>query len=78
MEETTKFPSSHIRKNRKEMGKRYLAGAYPSAEKLLPAFLLNLLPTAAVNASAREAMRNGEKLSVKEIPYISVELSDVK
>lgn len=60
------------------MEKRYLAGTYPSVEKLLPAFLLNLLPTAAVNASLRETTRNGEKLSVKEIPYISVELSDVK
>lgn len=43
------------------MGKRYLAGKYLSVEILLLAFLLNLLPAGAVNASARETMRNGEK-----------------
>lgn len=43
------------------MGKRYLSGKYLSIEKLLPAFLLNLLPAVAVNASARETTRNGEK-----------------
>jgi len=51
------------------MGKRSLAGKYLSVEKPRLAFLLILLPAAAVNASARETTRNGGK-AVKEIPYI--------